>query len=833
MAYTIAGYLYSQLRPGSDRPAMDVCQVEVTKPLVARNDTSQPQIIQVSGNTDLDQNTVQLRYASLDAAGSGITEHATCTVKYSDPDAWLSEWAQIAYLVRARIDALKSAVNTGSAVKLTRGLVYKLFSAIVEYGDAYKGLEEVILDNTALEATAKVRFQSSERDGNFFCSPYWIDSLGHLSGFVANGSDTTDSKKFVYISHGWKYLRFAKELSNTANYQTYVKMQQVGDTNMVAGDVYVFDGDTIVGVMGGLRFQRVPRPVLDILVPPDRSRKTVSQGAAKNVPTKPQSETARKPVTVANQTKTTQRPLPQAAPPQQAKNQTKSVPGSLTVKALNIIAQEAEIELSEIQDECAFSDLGVDSLLSLSVAGKFREELDLDIPGSFFVDYPTVKSLKAFLRQAEGKSSTASQSDPHQYEPQEMIPPSTAADSSSDDEEPVTPATPADDDNILSIIQATIAEQMELAVEEISGSADLGELGVDSLMQISILGSLRETLDIPLPSSFLIDYPSMDAIEKYFKRQQSTKSIQPQSASLPSFSSPAPNAPPAVSTLLQGNRKTATKTLFIFPDGSGSASSYASIPDIAPDVCVYGLDCPFMKTPQDYTCGIEAVSTMYLQEVRRRQSTGPYYLSGWSAGGIVAYEVALQLQAMGERVERLILLDSPCPIRLPALPSRLHEFFGEIGLFGSGGKVPKWLLPHFEASIRNLTAYKPKPMDRRVAPKTFAIWAEDGVCKNPEDPRPVSTADDPKSMKWLLENRTDFGDNGWAPLLGLENIKTARVGANHFSLMKEPVVGSSQTNYHINGSADTDCTGPPIGSTNQTGLRLVIKVASERVDHLA
>jgi hypothetical protein len=80
---------------------------------------------------------------------------------------------------------------------------------------------------------------------------------------------------------------------------------------------------------------------------------------------------------------------------------------------------------------------------------------------------------------------------------------------------------------------------------------------------------------------------------------------------------------------------------------------------------------------------------------------------------------------------------------------------------------------------------KDKPFQ---APPTLLIWARDGVCKNPDDPRPPPQDDDPKSMKWLLENRTDFGTNGWERLLGEENCKMVSIDGNHFSMMKPPVV---------------------------------------------
>ena len=82
------------------------------------------------------------------------------------------------------------------------------------------------------------------------------------------------------------------------------------------------------------------------------------------------------------------------------------------------------------------------------------------------------------------------------------------------------------------------------------------------------------------------------------------------------------------------------------------------------------------------------------------------------------------------------------------------------------------------------------PFPKGKAPKTAAIWCTDGVCPNPEDPRPPpSDEEDPAPMKWLLNNRTDFGDNGWGQLLG-DSIEFLVMGGNHFTMMKEPWVSS-------------------------------------------
>jgi len=58
---------------------------------------------------------------------------------------------------------------------------------------------------------------------------------------------------------------------------------------------------------------------------------------------------------------------------------------------------------------------------------------------------------------------------------------------------------------------------------------------------------------------------------------------------------------------------------------------------------------------------IEEMATHYLEAVRSVQPQGPYYLGGWSFGGLVAFEMARQLQESGQDVGCLALMDTPAP----------------------------------------------------------------------------------------------------------------------------------------------------------------------------
>lgn len=76
------------------------------------------------------------------------------------------------------------------------------------------------------------------------------------------------------------------------------------------------------------------------------------------------------------------------------------------------------------------------------------------------------------------------------------------------------------------------------------------------------------------------------------------------------------------------------------------------------DQPVYGIQAVGLdgKAPRHTT--VEAMAAHYVQEICSFQPTGPYYLGGYSMGGLIAFEVAQQLYRHGHRVALLALLDS-------------------------------------------------------------------------------------------------------------------------------------------------------------------------------
>ena len=250
IALTIGDHLLQISDKQSDGVSMAVSDMVVAKPLIATG--KEAQLFRAMATADWKSRQVTISIYSVTPAGKKIFDHANCKLGYANKDEWLKEWKRGAYLIRSRIDNLRHSVEDGQSHKLKNGMAYKLFGALVEYGRSYQGMQEILLDSAQLEATARVEFQTTKEDGEFYFSPYWIDSLGHLAGFVMNANDAIDSKQTVFVNHGWESMRCATRFSREKTYRTYVRMQNVEGT-MFAGDVYIFDEDTVVAVYQGVK----------------------------------------------------------------------------------------------------------------------------------------------------------------------------------------------------------------------------------------------------------------------------------------------------------------------------------------------------------------------------------------------------------------------------------------------------------------------------------------------------------------------------------------------------------------------------------------------------
>lgn len=164
---------------------------------------------------------------------------------------------------------------------------------------------------------------------------------------------------------------------------------------------------------------------------------------------------------------------------------------------------------------------------------------------------------------------------------------------------------------------------------------------------------------------------------------------------------------------------------------------------------------------------IEELAEHYLKIILSKQRQGPFLLGGWSFGGVISFEIASRLIAMGHEVLPIIMIDSPLPVAREDLTDEtmmrwFEEDYGD-QLNALDEKSKSSLFQVFKSNIESLSKYKPQraPIDI-VMMKACNITIEHLQ---------------PHSMK----NRKDWG---WKDLSSKE-VVCHLFDADHNSILKE------------------------------------------------
>ena len=178
-----------------------------------------------------------------------------------------------------------------------------------------------------------------------------------------------------------------------------------------------------------------------------------------------------------------------------------------------------------------------------------------------------------------------------------------------------------------------------LAVEQVGLDDDFFDLGGDSLAAIELMAAIDEQFGIDLPPSTLLEAPTTASLAPLLNRRR-------------------PRSSSTVVALREGQG-----TPFFCVAGGGSpATSLRALAHALPDDRpVYGIQARGLEERGRPDRSVEACARRYLADVRD-PTRGPYLLGGHSFGGLVAFEMASRLEAVGETVALLAILDTPAPL---------------------------------------------------------------------------------------------------------------------------------------------------------------------------
>ena len=113
--------------------------------------------------------------------------------------------------------------------------------------------------------------------------------------------------------------------------------------------------------------------------------------------------------------------------------------------------------------------------------------------------------------------------------------------------------------------------------------------------------------------------------------------------------------PPEICVYSENN---GPKLVFVHTGNTGS-EAYYRLADRIRDQVSFAVIEPFnLYHPDQARYGIRQIAAKYIEILKRYQPQGPYLLGGWCYGGVVAQEMACQMEKAGEDVRRLFLFDA-------------------------------------------------------------------------------------------------------------------------------------------------------------------------------
>lgn len=292
------------------------------------------------------------------------------------------------------------------------------------------------------------------------------------------------------------------------------------------------------------------------------------------------------------------------------------------------------------------------------------------------------------------------------------------------------------------------------------------DLGGDSLLAILALEEIRLAMGVKIPPHVMFEDGTARAIARF-------SSSTERSEALPLLLSDDGSLPPIF--MLSG--------IHIYRPLARRLEGVFSI---------YGVFSPAeaeSSSDEVRPRSVMDLASEYLSIIRRQQPVGPYILFGYSFSGIVAYEVCRQLQALGEEIRLLAIVDSDLPewtlfwrFRLSQI-RRLH------------GRSPRQLASFIWRRFQEMAGWKLQPIMRFRDHKKLApleakrdavniVAAEDYM---PKITRYLGNVLLITAGKRLNADPLRSRDCGWAQYMPALEIHS--VDADHFEMMSdEPYV---------------------------------------------
>lgn len=213
-----------------------------------------------------------------------------------------------------------------------------------------------------------------------------------------------------------------------------------------------------------------------------------------------------------------------------------------------------------------------------------------------------------------------------------------------------------------------------LGITKIGRDESFFELGGHSLAALRLFAGISREWKIRIPMAALVQAPTLRLLGGIIDREAGGHGAARQGRPMVVAIKPGGHLPP----------------LFCMHGGDGGVLFYRGLAGhLASGRPLLAIESPALGSEGEVVCvPVEETAASYLAALREHQKTGPYYLAGYSYGGLLVFEIARQLVSAGESVAFAGLVDTINPaasIRKYPLVERVLVFWKsrkQTGVFG-------------------------------------------------------------------------------------------------------------------------------------------------------
>jgi amino acid adenylation domain-containing protein len=196
---------------------------------------------------------------------------------------------------------------------------------------------------------------------------------------------------------------------------------------------------------------------------------------------------------------------------------------------------------------------------------------------------------------------------------------------------PVAPKTPLEE--TVFVIWKTLFERDDISIYD-----NFFDLGGNSVMAVKMLSMLKRDTNKHVSFLLLNQFPTIEPLAKLLAK--------PNILEIPNILIP----------IKPGGRKT---PIYLINGGGLVADGFFNLSDeLDEDQPVFGFQSNGYNNNGTPFKTIEDIASFYIKNLLSENAYGPYCLAGYSLGGIIAFEMAKQLKALGKEVKLLAMIDS-------------------------------------------------------------------------------------------------------------------------------------------------------------------------------